>query len=71
MLQPADMGFALDFQKRGGYAELRLAEMAAYQPPYKSSPEGKWTLGALVIAGIAYNPSTVAAAEAPKSWQDA
>jgi iron(III) transport system substrate-binding protein len=71
ILQPADMGFALDFQKRGGYLNYISPEMSVYPPQYKSSPEGNWTLGALVIAGIAYNSSTVAATEAPTSWQDA
>ncbi len=71
ILQPSDMSFALDFQKRGGYMEYVSPEMAAYKPEYKSKPEGIWTWGALVIAAIAYNPTLVSAAEAPKNWQDA
>jgi iron(III) transport system substrate-binding protein len=71
VLQPSDMGFALDFQKRGGYMPYVSPEMAAYKPEYKSKPEGNWTWGALVIAAIAYNPKLVTAAEAPKTWLEA
>jgi len=71
VLQPSDMGFALDFQKRGGYLPYVSPEMAAYKPEYKSQPEGNWTYGALTIAAIAYNPKLVSAEEAPKNWLDA
>jgi iron(III) transport system substrate-binding protein len=71
VLQPSDMSFAFDFQKRGGYMSYVSPEMAAYKLEYKSKPEGDWTWGALVIAGIAYNPNLVSAAEAPKTWLDA
>lgn len=68
--QLADMSFALDFQKRGGYMQYVSPEMAAYKPEYKSSPEGYWTWGALVMAAIAYNPNLVSREEAPKTWKD-
>ena len=68
--QLSDMSFALDFQKRGGYMQYVSPEMAAYKPEYKSSPEGYWTWGALVMAAIAYNPKLVSAEEAPKTWKD-
>jgi iron(III) transport system substrate-binding protein len=71
VLQPSDMGFALDFQKRGGYMPYISPEMSAYKPEYKSQPEGNWTWGALVIAAIAYNPTLVTSAEAPKTWLEA
>jgi iron(III) transport system substrate-binding protein len=71
VLQPSDMSFALDFQKRAGYMDYISPEMAAYKADYKSKPEGNWTWGALVIAGIAYNPNLVTAAEAPKTWLEA
>jgi iron(III) transport system substrate-binding protein len=45
--------------------------MAAYQPVAKSKPEGFWTWGAILPAGIAYNPNVVSAADSPKTWQDA
>ena len=70
ILQPADMGFALDFQKRNGYLRYLSPETDAYKPEYRSKPEGEWTWGALVVAGIAYNPRLVTAAEAPKDWPD-
>ncbi len=69
-MQLSDMGFVLDFQKRGGYMQYVSPEMAAYKPDYKSSPEGYWTWGAVVMAGIAYNPKIVPPDEAPKTWQD-
>jgi len=44
--------------------------MAAFKPEYKSQPEGFWTWGTVIMAGIAYNPKTVPADQAPKSWTD-
>lgn len=70
LVQLSDMSFARDFQKRGGYMRYISPEMAAYRPEYKSTPEGYWNWGALVIAAIAYNPNLVTAAEAPKTWLD-
>ncbi|MBV9785319.1 MAG: extracellular solute-binding protein [Acidisphaera sp.] len=69
-LQLSDVGFILDFQKRGGFAQYVSPEMAAFKPEYKSTPEGFWTWGAIIMAGIAYNPSAVPPAQAPKSWHD-
>ena len=71
VLELSDMGMALDFQKRAGYAHYVSPEMAAYKPEAKSKPDGFWTWGAILPAGIAYNPNVVAAADAPKSWKDA
>ncbi len=70
VLQLTDMGYALDFQKRQGWVPYVSPEMAAYKPDYKSVPEGEWTWGSFIIAGIAYNPNLVKAADAPKSWKD-
>lgn len=70
LVQLSDMSFAQDFQKRGGYMPYVSPEMTAYKPAYKSTPEGYWNWGALVIAAIAYNPRLVTAAEAPKTWLD-
>src|SRR4051794_8464272 len=69
-LQLSDIGFVLDFQKRGGYMQYISPEMAAYKPEYKSQPEGLWTWGAIIMAGIAYNPNVVPADQAPKTWED-
>jgi iron(III) transport system substrate-binding protein len=70
VLQITDMSFVLDFQKRKGYLPYVSPEMAAYKPEYKSDPEGIWTWGVIVVAGIAYNPNLVEADEAPASWKD-
>jgi iron(III) transport system substrate-binding protein len=70
IVQLADMSFALDFQKRGGYLHYVSPELPAYKPDYRSTPDGYWTWGALVIAGIAYNPRLAPAAEAPRNWPD-
>ncbi len=70
VVQISDVSFAADFQKRGGYMHYVSPEMAAYKPEYKSKPEGYWNWGAVVIAGIAYNPTLVPEAEAPKTYLD-
>jgi len=70
VVQISDMGMILDFQKRGGFRQYISPEMAAYKPEFKSTPEGYWTWGSVIMAGIAYNPNNVSAAEAPKTWQD-
>jgi iron(III) transport system substrate-binding protein len=44
--------------------------MSAFKPQYKSNPEGFFTWGSIIMAGIAYNPNNVATAEAPKKWED-
>jgi iron(III) transport system substrate-binding protein len=64
------MSFVLDFQKRKGYVPYVSPELDAYKPEYKSNPEGLWTWGVIIVAGIAYNPNLVPADEAPKSWKD-
>ena len=70
VIQISDMGMILDFQKRGGFRQYVSPEMAAFKPEYKSQPEGFWTWGSIIMAGIAYNPNNVPAAEAPKTWED-
>jgi iron(III) transport system substrate-binding protein len=70
-MQISDLGFVLDLEKRKGYMQYISPEMAAYKPEYKSNPEGYWTWGTIIMAGIAYNPKTVPADQAPKSWKDA
>jgi len=69
-MQISDMGLVLDFQKRGGYRPYVSPEMSAYKPEYKSQPEGFWTWGAIIMAGIAYNPTVVPKDQAPKTWED-
>ena len=70
VMQLSDLGFVLDFQKRGGYASYISPELAAFKPDYKSSPEGFWAWGSVIMAGIAYNPTTVPPDQAPKTWHD-
>jgi len=69
-MQVSDMGMILDFQKKNGYSRYVSPEMSAINKAYKSEPEGYWTWGAIGPAGIAYNPTTVSADEAPKTWED-
>src|SRR5882724_12269707 len=70
VIQISDMGMILDFQKRGGFRQYISPEMAAFKPEYKSEPEGFWTWGSIIMAGIAYNPKNVAEADVPKKWED-
>jgi iron(III) transport system substrate-binding protein len=69
-MQLSDIGFVLDFQKKGGYTQYVSPEMAAFKADYKSKPEGFWTWGAIIMSGIAYNPQIVPADQAPKTWED-
>src|SRR3954471_360035 len=71
VLELSDMGMALDFQKKNGYVHYVSPEMAAYKPEAKSKPEGFWTWGAILPAGLAYNPNVVSAADAAKTWKEA
>jgi iron(III) transport system substrate-binding protein len=65
-----EVGFALDFQKRGGWAHYLSPEMAAYKPFQKSNPEGYFTWDNQIIAGIAYNSNLVKPEDAPKTYKD-
>jgi iron(III) transport system substrate-binding protein len=67
----SDMTFVLDFQKRNGWARYESPEMAPYRADHKSQPEGFWTWSAVIVAGLAYNPTTIRPADVPKSWSDA
>ena len=66
----SEMTFATDLQKRGGYVQYISPEQDAYAPQYRSKPEGFFTWGSLIVAGLAYNPKLVAAGEVPKNWPD-
>ena len=70
VIQLSDMGMILDFQKRNGFHQYISPEMAAFKPAYKSTPEGFFTWGSVIMGGIAYNPKVVAEADAPKTWED-
>jgi iron(III) transport system substrate-binding protein len=45
-------------------------ELAAFKPEEKSKPEGFYMWGGIIVAGIAYNPTTLKPEDAPKSWND-
>jgi iron(III) transport system substrate-binding protein len=60
-MQISDLGFVLELEKRKGYMQYVSPEMAAYKADYKSKPEGYWTWGTVIMAGLAYNPKTVPA----------
>jgi len=70
VIQISDMGMILDFQRKGGFVQYISPEMAAFKPEYKSKPEGYWTWGSVIMAGIAYNSKNTTEAEAPKKWED-
>ncbi len=70
VIQLSDMGVILDFQKRDGFTQYISPEMAAFKKEYKSAPEGYWTWGSIIMAGLATNPKVVPTAEAPKKWED-
>ncbi len=63
--------FVTDLQKKGGYLQYDSPELPAYRAAFKSKPEGFWTWGSLIIAGIAYNPRLVPPGEIPTNWDDA
>jgi iron(III) transport system substrate-binding protein len=66
----SEMTFAADLQKRNGWAQYVSPEAPAYRTEFQSQPQGYWTWGSLIIAGIAYNPKLVPADQLPKSWND-
>ena len=70
VIQLSDMGMILDFQRKGGFRQYISPEMQFFPAEAKSKPEGYWTWGSVIMAGIAYNPNNVPAAEAPKKWED-
>ena len=70
VLTLTDMTFVLDFQKRGGWMLYNSPEYAALKPENKSKPEGYYMWGGVIVAGIAYNPTTLKPEDAPKSWKD-
>src|SRR6516164_6434521 len=59
VIQLSDIAPAVDFQKKGAYKQDHL-----------SSPNGYFFWTGVDPAGIAFNSEKVAAAEAPKGWQD-
>ena len=65
-----EIGFAIDFQKRGGYAHYISPESDVYQPHQRSTPPGYYNWNNVIVAGIAYNPTLVKPEDAPKNYLD-
>ena len=70
VLTLTDITFVLDFQKRNGWMRYESPELNGFKPEHKSRPEGFWMWGGIIVAGIAYNPTTLKAEDAPKSWRE-
>src|SRR5215212_8396650 len=52
VIQISDMGMILDFQRKGGFRQYVSPEMAFFPKEAKSDPEGFWTWGSVIMAGI-------------------
>jgi len=70
VLNMSDRGLAEDFLKQGGYTRYMTPQLAAYEPRFRSKPEGYFTAGTLIMSGIAYNPNNIVPADVPKDWPD-
>jgi iron(III) transport system substrate-binding protein len=70
VIRLSDLPPAVDFQKKGGYEYYVSPESSAYKADHLSSPAGSFFWTGADPAGIAYNSTTVSAADAPKTWQD-
>jgi iron(III) transport system substrate-binding protein len=69
-LMLTEVGYALDFQKRGGYQLYVSPEASAYKANQQSSPPGYFTWYSVIIAGISYNPTVLTPDQAPKSYKE-
>ncbi|MFN8636107.1 MAG: extracellular solute-binding protein [Chloroflexota bacterium] len=65
-----EIALAIDFQKKGFWGEYQSPMLKNYDKKWKSNPEGLWLSPWINIAGIAWNPNKVPAAEAPKTYLD-
>jgi iron(III) transport system substrate-binding protein len=70
VLTLSEIALVYDFQKKGYWQSYVSPEMDKYDKKWKSDPEGLWTSNWINIAGVAWNPNNVSAAEAPKNYQD-
>lgn len=70
ILTLSEIALVFDFQKKGFWMQYLAPEMERYEAKWKSNPAGLWTTAWINIAGIAWNPNIVKAADAPKSYQD-
>jgi iron(III) transport system substrate-binding protein len=70
VIQFSELTTALDFQKRGGYANYVSPQTEFYAPQHLSNPAGNYFWVGVTFAGIAYNTEKVKAEDAPKGWRD-
>ncbi len=70
VIQFSEIGTAIDFQKRGGYARHLSPQASAYEAKDLSAPPGDYFCTGVTFGGIAYNTDKVTAADAPKTWKD-
>jgi iron(III) transport system substrate-binding protein len=70
VIQFSEPATALDFQKRGGYANYVSPQAKFYAPEHLSSPAGDYFWIGVTFAGLAYNTEKVKPEDAPKGWAD-
>ena len=70
VIQFSDLGTAIDFKKKGGYAEYQSPQQKYYAPEHLSDPAGSFFWIGMSFAGIAYCTDRVKKADAPSSWKD-
>ena len=70
VVQFSEVGTAIEFQKKNGFAQYASPESAAYAPEHLSTPEGYYFWIGVTFGGIAYNSDKVKPENAPKVWQD-
>ncbi|MDB4897161.1 MAG: hypothetical protein JWN15_3423 [Firmicutes bacterium] len=66
----SDPGIMYDQTKKGRLMQYVSPEMKAYDPKFKSSPEGFYTTYYINVGPIMYNPKVVSKDQAPKTWAD-
>ncbi len=70
VLNISEISLAVDFQKKGLFAEYKSPETESYDAKWKSQPEGYYVTSQTQVAGIGWNPNNVKDADAPKKWDD-
>ena len=70
VIQFSDVGTAIDFRTRNGFAQYVSPEADGYAATYLSDPPGYFFCGGVTFAGITYNTDKVKPEDAPKSWKD-
>jgi ABC-type Fe3+ transport system substrate-binding protein len=69
VFQVSDLGPYIDFAAKGLLAGYQSPEYEAIPAQYKDE-QGRWVILAINAENIAYNTDLIAAADAPKGWQD-